>query len=91
MVEAKFSSRLNVQTGRQGHVWGERYESDILWGGPPEWAEAVDWAARDKSANTTIPAAIACTLTWGSPRSDGMTITMSFSAKNDSKPASPPG
>ncbi|MDR0638592.1 MAG: hypothetical protein LBG27_06805, partial [Spirochaetaceae bacterium] len=41
----------------------------------------VDWAAVETSAKTKIPAAIAYTLSWGSPRSDGMTITTSFSAK----------
>jgi hypothetical protein len=70
---------------------GERYESEIVWRGPPEGAEEVDWAAVEKSAKTKIPAAIAYTLSWDSPRSDGMTITTSFSAKNASKSASPPG
>ncbi|MDR0638926.1 MAG: hypothetical protein LBG27_08535 [Spirochaetaceae bacterium] len=51
----------------------------------------VDWAAVEKSAETKIPAAIAYTLSWGNPRSDGMMITTSFSAKNASKPVSPPG
>jgi hypothetical protein len=62
-----------------------------LDGEPPKGAGKVDWAAVEKSAKTKIPAAIAYTLSWGSPRSDGMTITTSFSAKNDSKPASPFG
>ncbi|MDR0638535.1 MAG: hypothetical protein LBG27_06500 [Spirochaetaceae bacterium] len=90
-MKQTFSARFNARTGRTGHVWGERYESEILWGGPPEGAEEVDWAAVEKSAKTKIPAAIAYTLSWGSPRSDGMTITTSFSAKNASKPAPPPG
>ncbi|MDR0637735.1 MAG: hypothetical protein LBG27_02335 [Spirochaetaceae bacterium] len=91
LLKQTFSVRFNVVTGRQGHVWGERYLSDILGGGPPEGAEEVDWAAVEKSAKTKIPAAIAYTLSWGSLRSDGMTITTSFSAKNASKPASPSG
>ncbi|MDR0639526.1 MAG: hypothetical protein LBG27_11615 [Spirochaetaceae bacterium] len=90
-MKQTFSARFNWLTGRSGHVWGERYESDILWGGPPEGAEEVDWAAAEKSAKTKIPAAIAYTLSWGSLRSPGMTITTRFSAKNAAKPASPPG
>ncbi|MDR0639178.1 MAG: hypothetical protein LBG27_09845, partial [Spirochaetaceae bacterium] len=74
-----------------GHLWGERYESEILDGEPPERAEETDWAAIDKSANTPVAEAMAYILSWDSPRSDGMTITMSFSAKNAAKPASPPG
>ncbi|MDR0639297.1 MAG: hypothetical protein LBG27_10445 [Spirochaetaceae bacterium] len=87
LLKQTFFLRFNIIAGRRGHVWGERYESEILWGGPPERAEEVDWAAIDKSANTPIPAAIAYTLSWDGPRSDGMTITTSFSAKNASKPA----
>jgi hypothetical protein len=30
-VKQTFPARLNVRTGRLGHVWGERYWSDILW------------------------------------------------------------
>jgi hypothetical protein len=56
-----------------------------------EGAREVDWTGVEKSAKTKIPAAIAYTLPWGGPRSDGMTITTSFSAKNASKPAPPPG
>jgi hypothetical protein len=90
-LKQTFSARFNARAGRTGHVWGERYESDILWGGPPEGTGEVDWAAVEMSAKTKIPAAIAYTLSWGNPRSDGMTITTSFSAKNASKPSPPPG
>jgi hypothetical protein len=60
-------------------------------GEPPEWAEAVDWGAIDKSANTPVAGAMAYTLTWDSLRPPGMTITASFSSKNAAKPASPSG
>jgi hypothetical protein len=63
-MKQTFSARFNARTG---HVWGERYESDILWEGPPEGVEEVDWAAVEKSAKTKIPAAIAYTLSWDSP------------------------
>ncbi|MDR0639092.1 MAG: hypothetical protein LBG27_09400 [Spirochaetaceae bacterium] len=89
-LKQTFAARLNVLTGRQGHVWRERYRSEILTGGPPEGAGEVDWTGVEMSAKTKIPAAVAYTLSWGSPRSDGMAITTSFSAKNASKPAPPP-
>ncbi|MDR0639407.1 MAG: hypothetical protein LBG27_11005 [Spirochaetaceae bacterium] len=91
LLKQTFSLRFNIIAGRRGHVWGERYESEILDGNLPEWAEAADWGAIDKSANTPVAGAMAYTLTWDSLRSPGMTITTRFSAKNAAKPASPPG
>ncbi|MDR0639005.1 MAG: hypothetical protein LBG27_08940 [Spirochaetaceae bacterium] len=91
MLKQTFSLRFNILVGRRGHVWGERYESEILDGEPPADAEMADWAAIDKSANTPIAGAMAYILSWDSLRSPGMTITTWFSAQNASKPASPPG
>jgi hypothetical protein len=31
--------RYNLLHGRSGHIWGDRYWSEILEGEPPEWAE----------------------------------------------------
>jgi hypothetical protein len=31
--------RLYLDDGRTGHIWGDRYGSEILHGEPPEWAE----------------------------------------------------
>jgi hypothetical protein len=91
LLKQTFSLRFNIIVGRRGHVWGERYESEILDGEPPENAEMVDWAAIDKSANTPIAGAAAYILSWDSLRSPGMTITTRFSAHNAAKPASQPG
>ncbi|MDR0637772.1 MAG: hypothetical protein LBG27_02525, partial [Spirochaetaceae bacterium] len=91
LLKQTFSLRFNMMVGRKGHVWGERYESEILDGEPPEDADEADWAAIDKSANTPIAGAAAYTLTWDSLRSPGMTITTRFSAHNAAKPAFPPG
>ncbi|MDR0637931.1 MAG: hypothetical protein LBG27_03350 [Spirochaetaceae bacterium] len=91
LLKQTFSLRFNIMVGRKGHVWGERYESEILDGEPPMDAEMVDWAAIDKSANTPIAGAMAYILSWDSLRSPGMTITTRFSARNASKPESPPG
>ncbi|MDR0639430.1 MAG: hypothetical protein LBG27_11120 [Spirochaetaceae bacterium] len=43
LLKQTFSLRFNIIVGRKGHVWGERYESEILDGEPPEDAEEVDW------------------------------------------------
>ncbi|MDR0637802.1 MAG: hypothetical protein LBG27_02685, partial [Spirochaetaceae bacterium] len=47
LLKQTFSLRFNILTGRKGHLWGERYESEILDGEPPERAEETDWAAID--------------------------------------------
>jgi hypothetical protein len=39
-IKQTFAVRFNVRAGRIGHTWGDRYESWILPGEPPEWAEA---------------------------------------------------
>ena len=90
LLKQWFSLEFNIMTGRKGHLWGERYESEILDGEPPKDAKEVDWAVVDKSANTPLPGAMAYTLTWSSLRSPGMTMTTSFSALNTAKTKSPP-
>jgi REP element-mobilizing transposase RayT len=40
-----FSVRFNLECGRNGHVWGERYWSVVLGREPPEWAEVCDLTA----------------------------------------------
>ncbi|MDR0638970.1 MAG: hypothetical protein LBG27_08765 [Spirochaetaceae bacterium] len=91
LLKQTFSLRFNILTGRKGHLWGERYESEILDGEPPEDAEEVDWGTIDKSANTPVAGAMAYILSWDSFRSPGMTITTRFSAHNAAKHASPSG
>ncbi|MDR0639435.1 MAG: hypothetical protein LBG27_11145, partial [Spirochaetaceae bacterium] len=71
-LKQTFAVRLNVLTGRQGHVWGERYRSEILAGDPPEWAKAVDWAKAEAFvAATPIEEILTYKLSWGSPRTNG--------------------
>jgi REP element-mobilizing transposase RayT len=38
-IKQTFAARFNVLDGRTGHIWGDRYWSEIV-AGPPEWAEA---------------------------------------------------
>jgi hypothetical protein len=37
-VKQTYAVRYHVYDGRTGHIWGDRYESEIVVG-PPEWAE----------------------------------------------------
>jgi hypothetical protein len=39
-VKQTFAVRYNLLDGRTGHLWGDRYFSEILVGEPPVWAEA---------------------------------------------------
>jgi hypothetical protein len=43
-VKQTFAVRFNVLDGRTGHIWGDRYWSEILAGEPPERAEAYVFA-----------------------------------------------
>ncbi|MDR0640041.1 MAG: hypothetical protein LBG27_14295 [Spirochaetaceae bacterium] len=90
-MKQTFSVRLNVLTGRQGHVWGERYWSEILWGGPPEWAKEVDWAAVETLAETPIEGILTYKLSWGCPRTNGQAKGNRLSFEVTPKPAPPPG
>jgi hypothetical protein len=51
-VKQTFAVRFNLGTGRTGHVWGDRYWSQVVEGEPPEGAGEVDWAAVDVAAET---------------------------------------
>jgi REP element-mobilizing transposase RayT len=42
-----FSVRFNLECGRSGHIWGERYWSVVLGREPPETAEVCDLTAED--------------------------------------------
>jgi hypothetical protein len=35
-IKQVFAQRFNGKAGRIGHIWGDRYESKILAGEPPE-------------------------------------------------------
>jgi hypothetical protein len=38
-IKQTFAVRFNLLDGRTGHIWGDRYWSEIIAGEPPEWAE----------------------------------------------------
>jgi hypothetical protein len=49
-LKQTFAVRFNRRDGRTGHLWGDRYWSEVLEGEPPEGAEKVDWAAVEAEA-----------------------------------------
>jgi hypothetical protein len=45
IMKCRRALRFNWDDGRTGHIWGDRYESEILPGEPPEWAEVYVFMA----------------------------------------------
>jgi hypothetical protein len=43
-IKQTFACRYNVYDGRTGHIWGDRYESEIVPEGPPKDAEKYVFA-----------------------------------------------
>jgi hypothetical protein len=89
-VKQTFSARFNVIVGRTGHVWGERYRSEIIAGEPPEWVKEVDWEMVKEKAKTEIPEDVTYKLSWDSPRDAEIRLKMSSSRKNTPQSAAPP-
>jgi hypothetical protein len=90
-IKQTFSARFNALTGRSGHVWGDRYSSEILEEEPPEDAEEVNWEKVEVEANTKIPADTTYKLSCVSLRQPEITLEMSSSRKKPPKPAAPTG
>jgi hypothetical protein len=89
LLKQTFSLRFNIMVGRKGHVWGERYWSEILWGGPPEGAKEVDWAEVEAFvAATPIEEILKYKLSWDSPRTNGKAKGNRLSLEITPKPAS---
>jgi hypothetical protein len=44
-IKETFAVRFNLLDGRTGHIWGDRYSSEIIVGEPPEWAEVYVFMA----------------------------------------------
>jgi hypothetical protein len=41
-LKQTFAVRFNLRAGRTGHIWGDRYWSQVLEREPPEGAREVD-------------------------------------------------
>jgi hypothetical protein len=55
-LKQTFAARFNRRDGRTGHLWGNRYRSEVLEGEPPEGAAAVDWKAVEAEAEAPTAA-----------------------------------
>jgi REP element-mobilizing transposase RayT len=44
-IKQTYACRYNMYDGRTGHIWGDRYESEIVPEGPPKGAEEYVFAA----------------------------------------------
>jgi hypothetical protein len=90
-MKQTFAVRFNICAGRTGHIWGDRYQSRILAGEPPEWAGEVDWGAVDAAAETRIPAARTRRRRGGvRPQRTEKAVKTGFSPKIPLRSASPP-
>jgi hypothetical protein len=89
-VKQTFSVRFNMIVGRTGHVWGDRYRSEILAWEPPVDAKEVDWEMVKEKAKTEIPAGMTYELSWDSPRDEEIRLKLSASRKKRPKSAAPP-
>jgi hypothetical protein len=90
-VKQTFSFRFNVRAGRHAHLWGLRYESEIIEGEPPPGAKVLDWDAVKAESRREIPADGTYTLTWISLRQPGKRITTRITLRNPANRAFPPG
>ena len=52
-LKQTFAQRYNALTGRTGHIWGDRYWSQILEGEPPADVEAAGAAFKEDAALET--------------------------------------
>ena len=88
-IKQTFSVRLNVLTGRTGHVWGDRYGSEILAEEPPEWAKPVDWKAVNAEAEQPLDEVLTYRAGWGSPRKNAKSRwnRLSFEAAPETPPS----
>jgi hypothetical protein len=90
-LKQSFSLRFNVWTRRSGHLWGVRYESEIVDGEPPSDAGEVDWGLVRAESEKEIPEDGTYTLSWVSLRLPEMRLTTRISLKNVAHRGSPPG
>jgi hypothetical protein len=89
-LKQTFAVRFNLRAGRTGHLWGDRYWSEVLEGEPPPGAAEVDWAAVAAAAEAPAPAVRRRGLNGVSPLWARMAAKTRFSPRIPSHAASPP-
>jgi hypothetical protein len=89
-LKQTFAVRFNLRAGRTGHIWGDRYWSEVLEGEPPEWAAEVDWAAVEAATETPAPVDWKRRLNGVCPLSAGKAAKSEFSPEIPLRTTSPP-
>jgi hypothetical protein len=89
-LKQTFAVRFNLRAGRTGHIWGDRYRSQVLAGEPPAGAGEVHWTAVEAAAEAPTQAARAWKPSGVSPLSAGKAAKTRFSPKIPLRAASPP-
>jgi hypothetical protein len=90
-LKQTFAVRFNRRTRRTGHIWGDRYWSQVLEGEPPDGAGEVDWEAVDVGAETGEISFGACPLDGVSPLTAEPPAESGFSPQNPARSPPPPG
>jgi hypothetical protein len=89
-LKQTFTVRYNVLHGRSGHIWGDRYWSEILEGEPPEGAEEWTGPVMGVEASEFSPAlARVSPLPWETKA--GVSPVQGKPAEIPRRAASPPG
>jgi hypothetical protein len=79
-IKQTYAVRYNVHDGRTGHIWGDRYQSEIV-AGPPEDAEEYVFAAVDWKAGRGVRKRGAAGRGGGVPESGGPAADPAMDAK----------
>jgi hypothetical protein len=90
-VKQTFAVRFNLSADRTGHVWGDRYWSQVVEGEPPEEVGEVDWEAVEVAAETGVLPSEGRPSNGVSPLSGETPAETGFSPQNPARPPSPPG
>ncbi|MDR1230745.1 MAG: transposase [Spirochaetaceae bacterium] len=64
-LKQMFAVRYNVMKGLDGHLWGDRYQSEIVDGEPPEEGSAVREAGSEDCAGSDGEGSAACEVAGG--------------------------
>jgi hypothetical protein len=90
-VKQTFAVRFNRCAERTGHVWGDRYWSQVLEEEPPEGAGEANWAAVDVGAETGEVSFRTCPLDGVSPLTAENPVETGFSPQPLARSPPPPG
>jgi hypothetical protein len=79
-IKQTYACRYNVYDGRTGHIWGDRYESEIVPEGPPKDAEEYVFAPVAHPENRRVRKAVKAGC-GGVPKSGASTVNPATGAE----------